>query len=316
MEPSGLHDRPPTATRSFRPRKLKRLFHRPLIIVSAPRCGSNLLFEQLAKLSDIWTLGGESHAELMAFPHLRGENPQLDSGRLLGTHADFATRERLRAAFVDRLQNSQGTRYLDLSPTSRPLQVRFLEKTPRNALNIPFLLKVFPDARFIYLYRDACQNVASLVEAWKEGERSNRFVTYNSLPGWQRGKWCFLLPPGWRSLNGKSLVEICAFQWSVCNRIILEDLNKLPNERWTSLSYQSLITSPQREIERLCAFSGLDNETQVNLVPNKLGLSKTTLSLPDPHKWRRYENELVGVAAQLEDVTRLIEVHCGAPGNS
>ena len=149
----------------FHPRKLKRLFHRPVIIVSAPRCGSNLLFEQLAKHSGLWTLGGESHAELMAFGHLRGENPQLDSGRLFATHADVATREVLRAAFVNRLQNSQGIRFLDMAPACRPLQIRFLEKTPRNALNIPFLLKVFPDARFVFLYRDARQNVASLVEA-------------------------------------------------------------------------------------------------------------------------------------------------------
>ena len=315
MEPSGLYEQSLVIAKMFHPRKLKRLFHRPVIIVSAPRCGSNLLFEQLAKRRGLWTLGGESHAELMAFVHLRAENPQLDSGRLLEGHADVATREVLRAAFVNRLQDSQGTRFLDIAPSRRPLQIRFLEKTPRNALNIPFLLKVFPDARFVFLYRDARQNVASLVEAWREGERNDRFVTYNFLPGWQRGKWCFLLPPGWRTLNGKSLIEICAFQWSACNRIILEDLAKLPKERWTSLSYQNLITDPQREITRLCSFSGLKSDPQENPISDELALSKTTLSPPDPNKWRYHEKELEQVASVLEEVTRMIEAHCGRPGN-
>ena len=314
MEPSALREKSLALAKKFHPRKLKRLFRRPLIIVSAPRCGSNLLFEQLARLSPFWTLGGESQAELMAFPHLRAENPQLDSGRLLEYHADVATREGLRAAFLNRLQNSRGLRYLDMSPDSRPRQVQFLEKTPRNSLNIPFLLKVFPDARFVYLHRDARQNVASLVEAWKESERSNRFVTYQSLPGWSRGVWCFMLPPGWRYLNGKSLVEICAFQWSACNQIILEDLEKLPRERWTSLAYQDLVAAPQQEIKRLCAFSDSEVEAEVGTV--KLALSKTTLSPPDPEKWRHYETELSQVAPLLDDVTRLIQRQCGSLGGS
>ena len=308
MEPPTL----PLPEKQFHPRKLKRLFYRPLVVVSAPRSGSNLLFEQLARLSACWTLGRESHAELLAFPHLRAENPQFDSGRLLGHHADVATRNGLRAAFLQRLKNSRGTRYLDIPPACRPRQVRFVEKTPRNALNIPFLLKVFPDARFVYLYRDARQNVASLVEAWKEGERSGRFVTYPCLPGWSRGAWCFLLPPGWRALNGRSLVEICAFQWSACNRVILEDLGTLPRERWTSLAYRDLVAAPQREIERLCEFSGLSVESNQQQIPENLPLSMTTLSPPDPEKWRYYESELLALTPLLQEVTQMIEDQCGS----
>ena len=315
METSALHAAAVTLAKKYHPRKLKRLFERPLIIVSAPRCGSNLLFEQLSRVPALWTIGGECQAELMAFAHLRAENAAADSGRLFARHADTATRETLRAAFLRRLQNSEGVRYLDIAPASRPKQIRFLEKTPRNALNIPFLLKVFPDARFVFLYRDARQNVASLIEAWEEGERSGRFVTYNSLPGWSRGAWCFLLPPGWRALNGKSLVEICAFQWAACNKIVLDDLGSLPAQRWTSLSYQDLVNFPRQEVARLCGFAGLNADINQDLIPEKLPLSMTTLSAPDPDKWKRHETQLAGVAPLLDAVTLKIKEQCAMNGD-
>ena len=49
----------------------------------------------------------------------------------------------------------------------RPLsRVRMLEKTPKNSLRVPFLARVFPEARFIYLYRDPRQVLSSMIEAW------------------------------------------------------------------------------------------------------------------------------------------------------
>ena len=44
-----------------------------------------------------------------------------------------------------------------------------LEKTPKNALRLPFLARVFPEARFIYLHRDPRRVLASMMEAWTVG---------------------------------------------------------------------------------------------------------------------------------------------------
>lgn len=53
------------------------------------------------------------------------------------------------------------------APTDPP--ILFLEKTPNHAANASFILRTFPDARFIHLIRDARAVVASLVrsaEGW------------------------------------------------------------------------------------------------------------------------------------------------------
>ncbi len=281
----------------------------PIIIVSAPRSGSDLLYEQLAAIPGFWTIGGESHTIFWLFPHLRAENQQLDSGSLGKNHADKETSELLRSCFVYLLRDARGRQYLNLSAGERPPFVCLLEKTPRNALNIPFLLEVFPDAQFVYLYREPRQVVASLIEAWTLGLQSGRFVTFPELPDWDRTGWCFLLPPGWREMRGKSLAEIAAFQWLASNRIIMEGLRSLPAERWTSVTYQALVTDPQVELKKLCQFANIGAE-QLQVSSGDLPLSRTTLTPPHPDKWRKHEAEIEPLWPSLSESARMIERFC------
>jgi len=293
------------ATRHFAADDIRQLVAQPTIIVSAPRSGSNLLFELLSEVDDIWTIGRESHVIYNEFPHLRAENARLDSGRLGEAHADRDTRRQFRAVFVFLLRDARGRRLVALPAAQRPATVNLLEKTPRNALNISFLMKVFPEAKFILLHREPKANVASLVEAWKVGLRSGRFVTYLDLPGWDRAAWCFLLPPDWHSMIGRSLVEIAAFQWSASNSIMLDHLAELPAERWTVVSYESLVRDPAGVREQLCRFVSPDlrcDRTPVGALP----LSRTTLSPPHPDKWQKYQEELAALWPRLDSVNRRI----------
>lgn len=282
---------------------------RPVIIVSAPRAGSNLLFEQLSMVAGFWTIGGESHGIYRVFPHLRAENSSLDSGSLGRSHADPETLTLMRACFYCLLRNHQDIPYASMSTAVRPEHVTLLEKTPRNALNIPFLLEVFPDARFIYLHRDPRQNIASLIEAWDAGLRTGRFVTFRDLPGWDRQGWCFLLPPGWRTMIGRSLPEIAAFQWSASNDKILDSLTHLPSSRWVSVSYRELTEAPGETLTRLCQFAGMKvppGMTEADALP----LSRTTLSPPHPDKWKRYEQAINERLPEIAGTTDRIDALC------
>ena len=62
-----------------------------------------------------------------------------------------------------KLQDSQGRKL------TSPGALRFLEKTPKNALRVPFFARIFPDARFIFLWRDPRENIASIMQAWRPG---------------------------------------------------------------------------------------------------------------------------------------------------
>lgn len=302
---SGLLDEAIAATDRIPEETINSLLGKPTIIVSAPRSGSNLLFELLSRQPGIWTIGGESHAVFNAFPHLRAENGQLDSGCLNAGHADVETCRRMRRVFLYLLRDRQHRTLLPLPPTGIRSPLHFVEKTPRNALNIPFLLKAFPDARFVFLHREPKACIASLVEAWTLGLQTGRFVTFRDLPQWDRPAWCFLLPPGWRNMIGKSLAEIAAFQWLQSNRIVANELLSLPRERWITINYETLVQDPAAAQTDLCQF--IDPSIQpAPIRPGMLPLSRTTLSPPHPDKWKKHRAEIEALMPSLESTIRLL----------
>lgn len=284
---------------------IENLLRRPVFIVSAPRAGSTLLFHELARVPGFWSIGGESHGIYRAFPHLRAENQDFDSGRLTAGHASGETAVLMRACFALLLRNHKGRPYLQL-PVPRPASITLLEKTPRNSLNIPFLLRLFPEARFVFLHREARENIASIVEAWKLGLETGRFVTFRDLPGWDREAWCFLLPPGWRELVGKSLHEIAAFQWAATNDAIVSELQKLPRHQWHELSYAQLLDSPQEALNGVANFAGLASAQSGINVP-EMAISATAITAPDPEKWRVHEEKINALYSTLRHTIGRIE---------
>jgi hypothetical protein len=199
-----------------------------------------------------------------------------------GSDVASQLRTRFREALVDR----DGAR-----PSQFPL--RMLEKTPKNSLRIPFLMRLFPEAQFIYLHRDVREVMASMIEAWNSG----RFCTYPNLPGWTGLPWSLVLTPGWRDLIGKPLHEIVAAQWQATTDILLDDLAALPPERVHVARYDALLAQPATEIERLCAAIDV---TWDQAFDGALPLSKYTLSKPDPDKWRRHQREIETVLPGLK----------------
>ena len=264
-------------------------FERPVFIVSPPRSGSTLLFETLALGPDVYSIGGESHGVIEGITGLAPSARDYDSNRLQATDAtaEIATqlRERYAARLFDRNRQPPGT-----GP------VRMLEKTPKNALRIPFLIEAFPDARFIYLYRDPRQVLASMLEAWE----SAGFRTYPDLPGWTGLPWSLLLVPGWRELIDKPLATIVAAQWATTTRTILDDLDGLSAERWCVARYDALLANPGEEIARISGAMGLRWDRPLE---NLLPLANHTVSQPHADKWRRRESEILPVLARMAELT-------------
>lgn len=294
----------------FSTQRVREVLGAPLFLVSAPRAGSTLLFDALAKHEGVWTIGGESHGVYRVFPHLQAENEQLDSGSLHRRHATGETIELMPACFLALLKDRRQRAYLSLPPVSRPETVTFVEKTPRNALNLPFLTALFPDARFIYLYRDPRENIASLIEAWRTGLRSGRFVTFRNLPEWDREAWCFLLPPGWRDMVGRSIADIAAFQWAASNDAIIENLQALSPGRFHALSYRELIADPSAVLARLCRFAGVAGSTAAEVA---LPLSRTSLTPPHPDKWTAHERPIAACRPAFEPTWRRIQAFLAQP---
>ena len=225
-------------------------FERPVFILGAPRSCSTLLFETLSRSAHLWSIGDESHHLIEQFPAL---NPlaEADSNRatsaLLAGESGEALARDLRAAFAGQLRNRDGD-----SPAA-DATVRLLEKTPKNALRVPFLEALFPDALYLHLVRDPKDNLSSIMDAW----RSRRFVTYPSIAT-VNGPWSLLLPPGWREQLGAPLGEVAAFQWQAAHRHLLDDLAAIPRKRRCTVNAAELLQDPRALMDKLCRFIGIE----------------------------------------------------------
>jgi LPS sulfotransferase NodH len=268
--------------------------NRPIFVVAAPRSGSTLLFETLAASEQIATLGGEAHWLIETIAELCPGAPGVNSNRLVAANAPPHVADRIRSQILERLIDRRGARLVD----GRVL--RFLEKTPKNAVRIPFLQRLFPDALFVFLWREPRGNLSSIIEAW----RSGKWRTYPRLEGFVQ-PWSLLLPPGWETLRGRPLEEIAAFQWHSTNRIMLDDLAAVPAGHWTAISYAELTTDPAAAIRRLCRFAGIDFDLALaERLDQPLPPAQHTLTPADPEKWRRNEAAIERVLPSLEATWR------------
>ncbi|HWK50313.1 MAG TPA: sulfotransferase, partial [Steroidobacter sp.] len=271
-------------------RARKTKIEAPIFIMAAPRSGSTLLFETLAASSQLCTVGGEAHWLVEGIEGLRPGAPGIDSNRLTAEHATDAIADDIREEILSRLQDHAG------QALQAPGERRFLEKTPKNALRIPFFNRIFPDARFVFLWRDPRENISSIMEAWRSGQ----WRTYPRLEGFD-GPWSMLLPPGWRDMNGRPLAEIAAWQWQQTNARILEDLQLLGHERWTAVQYDDLLRDPAGTIGKLCEFLRLPVDSALaQRLSTPLPPSRYTLTAPAADKWRANEAQIAPVLPAVQ----------------
>ncbi|MEO6928698.1 MAG: sulfotransferase [Casimicrobiaceae bacterium] len=262
---------------------------RPLIIVSAPRAGSTLLFETLSRAPNVFTVGGESHDLFENIAALRPspQGPQSNRADASDAKPDIVDElhQRFRAALRDR----------DGRAPAAGSAPRLLEKTPKNALRVPFLDAAFADAQFVYLYRDPEENVSSMIEGWESG----RFVMYARLPDWRGPPWSFLLVPGWRDLIGTDVPAIAAAQWQRTQTALLDDLEALPPSRVHALTYREFLADPEARVRDICRFAELAWDRPL---PAALPLSRYTVTPPQADKWRQREAQIAPHRAELERV--------------
>jgi hypothetical protein len=281
-------------------------FEKPVFLVSAPRAGSTLLFDSLSQFQDVWSIGDESHETIEGIEGLHPSAKNYSSNRLTEAEAQPHVLSMLQKRFTQELQDRNQQVYLELPISKRPSTIRFLEKTPKNALRIPFIKALFPNALFLYLYRDPRENINSMMEGW----RARSFVPYRTLPGWSFKYWAwnFLLIPGWSDLQDKPIVEIAARQWEAANTYILDDLKNIPTTDFCIVPYTELIQEPKKIMTKISQFAGFHWDQQIEQrVSQSLPVSRMTLSAPSPGKWRKREKELSSILPIVEPIEKRFE---------
>jgi hypothetical protein len=161
---------------------------RPLFLFSLPRAGSTLVqrvlaaHQGIATASEPWLLLPQLYARRLE--GIYTEYGQLQSTKAL---ADFtASLPGGEEAYAGELRSFVSRLYDGASPEGT---VYFLDKTPRYYLVIEDVFRVFPDARFVFLWRNPLAVLASIIETWAHGK-------------WSFGWWRMDLFEGVAALTG------------------------------------------------------------------------------------------------------------------
>jgi hypothetical protein len=169
-----------------------------IFLFSLPRSGSTLLqrllaaHPKIATVSEPWLLLPLCYALRPA-----GVFSEYDHGTCYRALSDFIYQlPNKEEDYHETLSNFAHTLY---EKAGDPEASYFLDKTPRYYLIIPEIAKIFPNAKFIFLFRNPLQIMASHIDSWTNGRlRLERyFIDLYKGPK--------LLSEGYENLKEKSI---------------------------------------------------------------------------------------------------------------
>ena len=252
----------------------------PVFVVGAPRSGTTMVFDILNHSAALSSLRHESQLLWDMFHPIEGRGW---SSHELGPESITMRERRVLAWAIGRV--TLGHRYLD--------------KLPRNSLRVPYLHGLFPDAWFVFVRRDGRANVSSLITGWRvvgKFGKGTRPPVPLAIEGYEGGEWKFIAPGRWQEYaTGKSLSEVCAFQWIAANTAILEARERIGTDHWVDVSYEDLVAKPVETVSDLSARLRIPFDEEMRSFSARLDrhVAKTAVTAPRPDKWREENAEEV-----------------------
>jgi len=218
---------------------------KPVFIFSLPRSGSTLLqrnlmaHESIASTAEPWILLPQIYS-LKSKGHL-SEYGSLPASRAINDLIYNLPNK--KKDFNDSLKNFIIDIYKKLSKNNESY---FLDKTPRYYLIIPEIIEIFPEAKFIFLFRSPEQIYASMLQTWSNNKFRSFLSSYYDL------------------IDGLKMLSL--------------NYNKYKNQS-IALKYEDLVNSPENELKRITNYLELDFD---NNMINNFSNQKTMGRLGDP----------------------------------
>jgi hypothetical protein len=179
-----------------------------------------------------------------------------------------------------------------------------LDKTCINTLRVPYLQRLFPQARFVFIHRDGRDNISSMMDGWRRGRVDGGFGLAQffgpapvpvAINGGEFSEWHFFLPPGWREHNRDSLEEVCAYQWITANRMALDASRSIPEAQWIRIRYEDLRDHPVETFREVFARLGIPFDEALRTRCASLDQRPTSIvdGPPRREKWREHNPEAI-----------------------
>jgi hypothetical protein len=238
--------------------------YRSVIIIGAPRSGTNMLRDVLASFEGICTWPCDEINYLWRHGNIRYPSDEIPAERATQTRKDYIQRR-----FSD-IQNKYNADVV-------------VEKTCANSLRVPFVDAVVPDAKYIFIYRDGIDVAGSAKERWTAEldipyilEKA-RFVPradllyYGFRYLWARlhrsfskdkrlAFWGPALNDMQAILRKHTLNEVCALQWQRCVDKAEEAFSAMPDDKVVRVRYEDFVCHPVQELTRVLKFMGKEIE--------------------------------------------------------
>jgi hypothetical protein len=254
----------------------------PVFVVGCSRSGTTVTYETISASRELQSLG---HEIPEFWDHLWGPaHNGWESEAAAAEHARPEHRDAAQRYFFQRLGAG-----------------RVVEKTCINVMRVPYLLRLFPDARFVYIHRDGRDNISSMIDGWLHdgrfalGKLLGPFPCEVSIENGSFKEWSFFLPPGWRDYNYSSLEEVCAYQWLTANRMALDAAKAVPPRQWIQLRYEDIFDRPVEMFRNVFERLDLEFSDAVERRCATLNMRPTSIvsGAPKREKWKEHHPEAI-----------------------
>ncbi len=104
-------------------------------------------------------------------------------------------------------------------------------------------------------------------------------------------------------MSGKSIEEVCAFQWLSANEHALNAFSEMPSEKYLHVRYEDLLADRFNGIQSLCDFCEIEFSKEIKDMIDK-DPKVSVVSLPSKDKWLKNKERIENILGTVEDMQK------------
>jgi hypothetical protein len=273
--------------------------YQPIIIIGAPRSGTNMLRDILCQFQGVGTWPCDEINYIWRHGNTRLETDEFPTDMARSKVKEFIHKE------FDNFASSNDLTFL-------------VEKTCANSLRVPFVYQVMPNAKYIFIVRDGVDVVGSATIRWKAKLdipyllKKVRYVPISDLPYYglryvgshihkffSKENRLSFWGPRFSGLNVAlkqfSLEGVCALQWQRCVDLSEQAFDRIPGDQIIKIKYEEFVNNPVEVLGQVLS------QLEVQYTDDQLKDSVMNVSAKSIGKGRQALNEV-----EMKAITELI----------